>query len=129
MDENNLRIKQLFFRYRVDQISKQYNFEVEYRGNIKYFKTSATLDEVVKNISYFIYLSQEQSCVIYTTSGLPKLEQKFELLELCVTVNGLLMTCKIKDGQRLKHREKNINKFRAWLKAKYGVRIEVEIND
>ena len=62
MDENNLRIKQLFFQFRVDQISKQYTFDIEYRGNIKYFKTSATLDEVVKNILYFIYLSSFLRC-------------------------------------------------------------------
>lgn len=129
MDANKTPIIDYFFQFRVDQVSKQYEFEVEYRNQVKFFKTSATFTDIIKNIHYFIYLVREQNCIIYTITGFPKLEQKFDPVELDVTINGLLLVCKIKSGQRLKHREKNINKFRGWLKVNYGIRIEVEVND
>lgn len=114
----------LWFEFQVQRVSTKYEFKPVNRNSVKMFETSATVEEILSNKKYFVYLSGEQQAIIITNKGLIQLEQKFEIKEFWISIVGIVFICKPKG----KYKVKNINKLRGYLKRKYG-ECEVEIDD
>jgi len=124
-----ITIKELFSQFKVDYVSTTFKFFPATKNGVLYFYTAASVEEVIEFKDEFLKLVIEQQGKIVCTNGTPTLVNSPFVVNQLVIDKNLTFIISIKHGETVTKRNKKLNRLRAELIKKYGVKVEVELDE
>jgi hypothetical protein len=121
-------IADLFEMFLTDRIYNKYSFHPVTVNGEQLFYTSASVEDVFKNVKQFQSLSHEQHGIIISVCGIPELECIFVIDQVLVFGDRLIVRCSVKNQGHLKKRNKNISRLKSELYKRFNIKCEVEID-